>query len=242
VTTNDWRSEARRAVAERIAKSELELRGSYVSPSGTYQLVVHVATAQDSDWKYSVGHISTVHGQHITTIERNYGAFPFTWIESHPNGHDYLVCGEDYQGQTLVELDTGERVDYRPDEAEAGTGFCWAAHYVSHDRRFLAVDGCYWACPYELVIFNFSTPMTLPYRELARGPLDNVLNDGFADDGSISWTATDSVRASDGTSIDDLDETETEALLDDRRRYRMDLLADVTRTRTWRPGAPITVS
>jgi hypothetical protein len=241
VTREDWRAEKRFAIAERIARSEVFVRDSFASPTGRYRLVVSEAEGPDSGWNYSLGNVVRSDGARIATVERNYSAFPFTWVESHPNGHDYLICGEDYQGQTIIELDTARRIDRLGQDARAGTEFCWAAHYASLDRRFLAVDGCFWACPYELVIFDFVDPMKLPYLELARGSVSEVLEGGFSADGSISWSSTATVRKSDGKPLDDLDESENEALLDEERRYRMELLINVVTKRTWRPDGSMTI-
>jgi hypothetical protein len=98
----------------------------------------------------------------IAVVNRNYSAFPFAWAEQHPNGHDFLVCGEHYMGQTVIELDTGQRRDYEPE----GKGFCWASYSVSPNKLFIAVHGCCWACPYHAMIFDFSKPLALPYRKL----------------------------------------------------------------------------
>lgn len=39
----------------------------------------------------------------ILHINRNYGCFWHYWIMEHPKtGHDYLLCGEDYQGLRAV--------------------------------------------------------------------------------------------------------------------------------------------
>jgi hypothetical protein len=38
----------------------------------------------------------------------------------------------------------------------------------SPDGLTLAVEGCYWACPYDLVFYNFSDPTKLPLPELTR--------------------------------------------------------------------------
>jgi hypothetical protein len=241
VRSEDWRADKREAILERVAKSEVIERETGASPSGKYRMGVSELRAADTGWYYSVGTVSLASGHEITFVERNYSTFPYTWVETHPNGHDYLVCGEDYQGQTIIELGTGRRVDHLPESAQSGFGFCWAAHYPSLDRRFVAVDGCYWACPNELVIYDFTQPMELPYRELHRAPVWEVHDGGFLPDGSISWSSTDAVRKSDGKPIDDLDEAEDEALLDEDRRYRMELLDQVTFRRTWRPDSTIDV-
>lgn len=95
----------------------------------------------------------------IAIIQRNYGSFPFSWVEEHANGHDYLIGGEDYQGQTVVELDTGERLDSVPFEELFGHGFCWVEHRYDPQHQMLIVAGCHWACPYEFRFHDFSDPM-----------------------------------------------------------------------------------
>ena len=99
---------------------------SFPSLSGRYTLTISEYRTKPEWGDYSRGIVRDKEGNGVVDVKRNYGAFPFCFVE-HPNGHEYLVCGEDYQGQTVVELDTGKRVDYVPPEAQEGLGFCWAA-------------------------------------------------------------------------------------------------------------------
>lgn len=127
----------------------------HLSPSGKYKLVTARFTTKPGAWDYSQGKVFRVGSDTpIAIIQRNYGAFPFAWVEQHANGHDYLVCGEHYQGQTVIELDTGLRRD-------GGTEnhFCWASYRYEAAIQALIVDGCYWACSYEHQFFDFSDPM-----------------------------------------------------------------------------------
>jgi len=104
----------------------------------------------------------------IADIKRNYAAFPYTFIR-HSNGNKYLVCGEDYQGYTVVNLTLEKTYNYVPKEAEKGAGFCWVQHkYFEGENDTLEVEGCYWAFPYEVVTYDFNDPDTLPYKELSR--------------------------------------------------------------------------
>lgn len=152
-----------------------QAREEIISPSGQYLLVVRYYSTKENCWNYSRGTIyrhDTANEagspssqilcdrvSEIADVKRNYSAFPYAWVESHPNGHDYLVCGEDYQGQTVVELDTGRRRDHLPPEAEKGVAFCWASAKFESVRQMLVVCGCHWACPYEYRFFDFSAPM-----------------------------------------------------------------------------------
>jgi hypothetical protein len=98
-------------------------------------------------------------GRLIAEVCRNYSSFPYLFIENHSNGHSYLICGEDYQGQTVIELDTGKRRDNLSEGADEGHGFCWAQYKFDEKSSILIVDGCHWACPYEFRFFDFSDPM-----------------------------------------------------------------------------------
>jgi hypothetical protein len=132
-----------------------------LSPSGLYKLKITRYTTTKGGWSYSQGLVFRQGSDEpIAEIRRNYTSFPFSWIENHPNGHPYLVCGEDYQGQTVIELDTGKRRDFVPVEAAQGAGFCWSSHEFHAETSTLVVDGCYWACPYEFRFYDFSDPMS----------------------------------------------------------------------------------
>ena len=133
-----------------------------LSPSEKYLLVIMKYETKAGCWRYSRGLVqeNTEEGKVIADVKRNYSSFPFGWIEDHPNGNDYLFCGEDYQGQTIIELNTGERIDFLPDRAQLGAGFCMVDYHPNPSKTILAVEGCYWACPYEVKFFDFTDPMS----------------------------------------------------------------------------------
>jgi hypothetical protein len=128
------------------------------SESGKYKLEVTSVATRPGCWNHTVGVVSR-DGQVIAEVKRNYSSFPFLFVENHPNGHDYLVCGADYQGQTVIELDTGKRRDFLPEAAKKGHGFCWVDYSFNTKEQMLIVEGCIWACPYEYRFYDFSNPM-----------------------------------------------------------------------------------
>lgn len=200
----DWYLEKRKEVEKIFAQaSQVEKTEINESPSRKYSLEIIPYDNGPNSWAYSQGILKNIQtGSLIADVKRNYGRFPFSWSEGHPTGHDYLVCGEDYQGQTIIELDTGKRVD----NTEDGFGFCWAAHYPSNDGKYIFVDGCIWAGPYELILFDFSNPMEFPYREIKRWPVEEV--QGFLPDGSFIFDYNAEVRISDGKRLDEMAEEE----------------------------------
>lgn len=218
------------------AKPIVEDIESFSSPSSRYSLEVVPYSTGPSSWSYSKGIVRLAStGEVITEVNRNIGVFPFSWAEHHPSGHDYLVSGEDYEGQTIIELDTGRRIDFIPESAESGWGFCWAKHYPSPDGRFIFVDGCYWGAPYELVLYEFSDPMALPYKEVNRWPVREVA--GFQDDGAFTWKYDVEIRTSDGKRVDKMSEEEAEEF-EESEEYSK-LLGEETIHVRWLPNGDV---
>lgn len=142
--------------------AQIDKRKEFFSPSEKYVLVVTPYSTKKGCWNYSQGTVIRNPGncpRKIADVQRNYSHFPFLFIENHANGHDYLVCGEDYQGQTVIELDTGKRVDHLPDAASEGFGYCWVQTKYYPEAQILVAAGCIWACPYEYRFYDFSSPM-----------------------------------------------------------------------------------
>jgi hypothetical protein len=186
-----------------------------VSPSGKYELLTSKYTTKEGCWNYSRGIIRNRGGGVIADVKRNYSHFPFCWVEDHQSGHDYLVCGEDYQGQTIIELDTGNRKDYLPEEAKKGFGFCWVSVHPSPNKNILAVNGCIWAGPYEVLFVDFSNPMKeLIYLEKQpEGYYPEFY--GWNDDGTANIGYEEIRRKSDGKPEKDLTDEEQDKMYDD---------------------------
>ena len=177
----------------------------FYSPSGRYRIVVDVY--RTTGWEYSRGRVFTPEDELVADVKRNYVTFPYAFVEGHPDGHDYLVCSADYQGQTIVRLDTGERTDYLPEAAKYGYGFCWASIHPNPDSTLLAVTGCLWAWPYEVVVYDFSDPLSEPLEIYRDRVCQEFLR--WDNDGALHMhTGMIDVRRSDGTPIDELPEEE----------------------------------
>jgi len=132
-----------------------------VSPSGKYRLEIARYGTTKGAWDYSRGEVFRISdGVQVADVKRNYSSFPFFWMEDHHNGHDYLVCGTDYQGLTFCELDTGKMATHIPDAAFEGGGFCAADFSLLLSGKILVVVGCIWACPYEYRLYDVSDPLT----------------------------------------------------------------------------------
>jgi hypothetical protein len=178
----------------------------HISPSGRYRLRVQTYCTKPESWRFSRG-LLCAGDKLIADVKRNYDCFFFGWAENW-NGHDYLLCGEDYQGQTVIEADTGRRIDYISEYARPGSAFCCAAYYASPDRKMIVIDGCYWACPYELVFCRVDDPMTLPWLQFERMDFTGTA-EGWTKDGFI-YELSDDIRITDGKAFEDLTDVEQE--------------------------------
>lgn len=142
--------------------NEIGEKATHVSPSGKFELTIRKYETGSGTWAYSRGTIKRLSdGKIMADVKRNYSAFWHVFV-LHPNGKEYMLCGEDYQGYNVVDLSAGKMIFNLNPNADKGFGFCWAAVTPAPDGLTLAVDGCYWACPYEIHMVDFSEPEKLP--------------------------------------------------------------------------------
>ncbi|PHS20612.1 MAG: hypothetical protein COA86_01300 [Kangiella sp.] len=182
----------------------------HTSPSENYKLFIEEYSKGSNTWSYSRGRVYDMRNNLVADIKRNFGNFWHSWFQ-HPNGCEYLLCGEDYQGYTFVNLTNGTIQTYFPDEAYNGGGFCWAEVFPSDDGKLLAVDGCYWACPYALVLYDFTDPESLPLKELLRVE-DLTDSEGWKNNNTFIMTREVECRKADGVPYEELDEEEQDRL------------------------------
>lgn len=213
--TSTWYVKKRRNIEVRWKDSKpiLEEVQTHTSPGGKYTLKITPCIFDlHRNWVYTVGDIFTksMGGEiQIAQIVRDHHAFPFMWCEDHPDGHDYLLCGEDYQGETIIRLNTGERVDYIEPEAESNKGFSWSEAKVSPNKTRIAIEGGYWAQGFEVHIRDFRNPFAAPYVRVGKDFVqyhDRLI--GWKDDDHILIEREQEYRTSDGHPMKGLSDAE----------------------------------
>lgn len=206
--------ERRRRLAELFEASD-RVEGSsevFRSPSGMYSLETARYSSGKSAWGFSRGVVTRQgDGEIIADVRRNYARFWHAWV-GHPNGNEYLLCGEDYQGYSVVNLTKAESHIYFPDAGYQGSGFCWSAVYPSPDGLMLAVDGCCWACPYKLVFYDFRSPDLLPLGEVHTWNEGLLDCEGWQDSSTFLVGREAQVRKRDGALYDSLPDDERDRL------------------------------
>jgi hypothetical protein len=102
-----------------------------------------------------------------------------------------------------------------------GAGFCWSKAVSSPDSSLLAVDGCYWSSPFEISVYEFSNPDSIPYNVVCRGvPTLDYYYDwyeilGWSGNDSLALRVTTEVRISDKSIMKNLSVDEYDKAIDD---------------------------
>ena len=60
-------------------------------------------------------------------------------------------------------------------------GYIWAEFHISPMQNVLATDGCIWAAPYQIKLYDFRKPMNLPLQEIKDIEIEADMN-------FIEWT------------------------------------------------------
>lgn len=86
----------------------------------------------------------------------------FCSLITHQNGHEYLLYRQDLYGYSVYNIDDKEEFRYYPQCAVDGKeSFIWTAVYYNEINNFLAVYGCFWACPWSTLLVDFTNPMDI---------------------------------------------------------------------------------
>lgn len=139
----------------------------FVAPSGRCTLTVFRYCHQEGDGLLFLSKgVLRFDDDMLIEIKRDHDYFQYTWLE-HPTG-EYLICGEDYQGYSVVDLKSRSVQHFVPEEAYLGGGFVWMEPYATSNGSILAVEGYFLGGPYQVVFYDVSQPTVLPYREILR--------------------------------------------------------------------------
>ena len=152
-------------------------RSSSISPTGSYKVetVGYLQSKPDVNWTVTkVRVFDNQSNELMFEFFTDYHSFFHEWLTD--ENMEYLVGGEVLcGGQTVIDLSSKKMKSYSPLE----DGFIWSDFYFSPSGDSLAVIGCFWACPYEVRVYDFSNPLVLPLPEikavsLADSELDSI--------------------------------------------------------------------
>ena len=83
----------------------------------------------------------------------------------HRNGNHYLIFRTELYGYSVLEVENGQEMHYIPACVHPEKGqktaevFIWTGTDYDPSSDLLAVTGCIWACPYSIIVLDFSKPL-----------------------------------------------------------------------------------
>lgn len=184
-----WYEERRSKVLQAVSggKPKKGMKESRNSPMGKYSLQLLPYAVADRRFPfYCVVEITDSIGDRIGKIVRNEADFPYLFIENHPDGKDYLLCAEDYQGLTIINLTDRIKLDYISEKSKREMALRINDFFVSPGKTILALEGHVKAKPNdmfeldEIHFYDITDLSGIPYKEI-----DKRLT--FAYDKAIGW-------------------------------------------------------
>ena len=229
----DWYSQHRKKIMDhfKIAKPLSNRVKKYQSPSGKYTVVVTPVEFRFRNKKtkyiYTIG---TVYqdGKMIFNVHRNAPDFPYLFVEDHEDGFDYLLCAEDNQARTVVQLNTSKARSFISEKSQRGIEFCWQKLHTSENAKVIAVEGYVKHKPKdkleyrEIRFYKFSDIMDLPWKEIGERinfPYEEFIS--WENDSHYTLAIHEEVRYTDNMKVNDLTQAERKnSLLKDEIRLK----------------------
>jgi hypothetical protein len=157
--------ELRRDIAKHIDRDAMipEGCGETLSPSGQYRMTIKPYRTMNTNRNWNVAEIEISDVATSGVLHRyNRGddrCF-YAWVTK--GSDEFLLLSEDLEGQSIYSP-TLRRFESVAPEDDA---FIWCVFHPSPSGRYLAVEGCYRACPYMVIIYDFTDPMNLPLPKI----------------------------------------------------------------------------
>lgn len=89
----------------------------------------------------------------------------FAALVRHAGGRRYLVFRRELYGYSVLEIDTGRDFHFVPEESfperreDFRETFIWTGASYDPVSGLLAASGCFWACPNDTLVLDFSRPL-----------------------------------------------------------------------------------
>jgi hypothetical protein len=145
---------------KQLLNCELIIKTTYYSDE-SYEVLKHNVLTSQTEVTYNNGKIITV----IKNIDSQVDLFS---IIEHSDGKKYLVFTIDLYGYSVMDLSDYRIYHYIPEESfklNAET-FIWTEVLYCKKNNFLAVYGCFWACPYDTIFLDFTNPIEMPNKQI----------------------------------------------------------------------------
>lgn len=81
-------------------------------------------------------------------------------IIKHSNGKNYLCFKTDFYGYSFLDLSTLKDFHYTPHGInERKESFIWCSTFYNPENDIIAVEGCFWSAPYDVLLYEIKDPL-----------------------------------------------------------------------------------
>lgn len=154
---------------------------------------------------------------------------PFKNVIHHSNGNTYIAYHTDLYGISFFEVETGRHYDYIPEGQEhdisfgCGESFIVCDIFYDKESDLLACDGCYWACPNDIFVMDFSDPLHFDPRMVKMHGEIPMDYDEYDDVDFVRWEKESLIlKGEDGNEYTVTKERLKEMLAEKRRIFSLD--------------------
>jgi len=150
------------------SKTFKRIAGKFPSPCGNFILIIEEYEKSNGRWSYTYHRgivYSLIDRKEVAILNSNANKFWHCWVKQ--GDKLYLLCNEDLQGYTIVDVGEGIVYTYIDPKAKTGWGFSWKEVAPSPDGRFLAVQGDYMEATREVALYDLSN-INLPLKKVKR--------------------------------------------------------------------------
>ena len=122
-------------------------------------------------------------------------------IITHKNGHKYLFYKKDLYGYSIFDLIEKKNFDYFPAASfpnNENETFILCVPFYNPINNFIAVDGCYWAGPYGVILIDFSDPLNSSQLIEKYGYIEHIYHENYGYT-FYGWNGTNLILVNDET-------------------------------------------
>lgn len=147
-----------------------------------------------------------VFGSENTIFRNNTEIYSFKTINddsrskvfTHRNGHEYIFFKKNLYGYSILDLSAMRDFDYFPVASfPVGETFIWCEPFYNPINNMIAVDGCFWAGPYGVILVDFNDPLSSSQQIEVSGYMEQIYHDNY-DCTFHAWNGTDLILTNDG--------------------------------------------
>jgi len=166
--TNEYQSKREEAISA-IIRPENLTDTEYILSKSRYNrtIINYSAKLHGYNLTYSHNKVYDTDENLVYEYISEYGHPFFCTLISHSNGRQYLAYKENLYGYSVFDIRSNETFKYIPATSwKGGETFIATDIYYNSANDMVVAEGCYWACPYGVFLFEVKEPMKLFTRYL----------------------------------------------------------------------------